>query len=96
MGAGLNLTALRKDGTEVAVDIGLGPIETGEQPLVACAVLEVTEHRAVEARLRQATKMQAIGQLAAGIALEIREKIFDAFFTTKPVRRGTGISLLCS
>jgi PAS domain S-box-containing protein len=48
MGAGLNLLAHRKDGTEVPVDILLRPLETDEGALVVAAVRDVTDRRRSE------------------------------------------------
>ena len=55
MGTGLDLVARRKDGTEFAVDIMLGPME---QPglgglAVLCIVRDVTERKRAEAELRR-------------------------------------------
>jgi formate hydrogenlyase transcriptional activator len=53
MGAGLNLFAQRKDGSEFPVDIMLKPIGTAEGPVVLSFVRDVTEQRAAMEELRR-------------------------------------------
>jgi PAS domain S-box-containing protein len=53
MGAGLNLFALRKDGTEFPVDIMLRPIGTATGPVVLSFLRDVTEQRAAQEELRR-------------------------------------------
>jgi formate hydrogenlyase transcriptional activator len=53
MGAGLNLFALRKDGSEFPVDIMLRPIGTAAGPVVLSFVRDVTEQRAAQEELRR-------------------------------------------
>lgn len=48
MGAGLNLQALRKDGSEVPVDILLRPLEMNGSRLVVAAIRDVTDRRRSE------------------------------------------------
>ena len=52
MGAALNLFGLRKDGTEVPVDIMLKPIETADGPAVVTFIRDATEQRAAQEALR--------------------------------------------
>jgi PAS domain S-box-containing protein len=53
MGRGRELHALRRDGTEFAVEIGLTPIETPEGRFTAATVIDISTRKQTEAQLRQ-------------------------------------------
>ena len=56
MGAGRDLFALRSDGTEVPVEIGLNPIETEDGIMVLSAIVDISDRKQKEARIQEALK----------------------------------------
>jgi PAS domain S-box-containing protein len=59
----------RRDGSVVHVIRNLSLIETdGEPPIVESTLLDLTAHRQLEERYRQAQKLESVGQLAGGVA----------------------------
>ncbi len=67
MGAGRDLFAKRKDGSEVQVEIGLNPLETPEGQMVLASIIDITERKIQE----NVAKKQ--------VELEIRNKELEQF-----------------
>ncbi len=63
-------TRVHKDGHALLVSIAISPIVNGAGVVVGISstARDITQHKAIEDRLRQGQKMEALGRLAGGIA----------------------------
>ncbi|MBM9577238.1 PAS domain S-box protein [Leptospira sp. 201903070] len=58
MGVGRELFALRKDGTEIQVEIGLNPIDTDEGLMVLASIIDITERKIQEMTLIRKNELE--------------------------------------
>jgi PAS domain S-box-containing protein len=63
MGAGRDLFAVRKDGREIPVEIGLSPVRTPEGTFVLASIIDISERKAAEATRERLLELQRVEHL---------------------------------
>ena len=68
LGRRLQMTGLRVDGSEFPVELAVNASDVNGRPIFTGFVRDVSAEREAEAQLRQAQKMESVGQLTGGVA----------------------------
>ena len=97
MGAGRDLFGLRKDGTEIPIEIGLTPLSAGGKAYVLSSVVEITERKRAEEQFRLAIEAAPTGMMmvdGGGYIVLVNAQVEKLFGYTRDELIGAPVEML--
>jgi len=97
MGAGRELFARRRDGTEIPVEVGLSPMRAGAKLFVLISLVDVTQRRRFEqvnaeqrSELAHLSRVAMLGELSGSLAHELNQPLTAILSNAQAAQRFLG------
>jgi two-component system sensor kinase FixL len=95
IGIGREVVGQRRDGTQFPIDLSVGEGTVGGRRFFTAVIRDLSERREMQAKLAQAERLMAVGELAAGVAHEINNPINTVINCAQLIQDGDDTASNC-
>jgi PAS domain S-box-containing protein len=98
MGSNRDLFGQHRDGRLIPLEVGLSPIRSGEEALVQAVIIDISERKAAEQRLRDQAEQLTLAnryksEFLANMSHELRTPLNSILILSDQLRRNSGATL---